>query len=58
MQLAVKYLRDTDMTGEDIAGAIGFSDAANFRRAFRRWTRESPSEFKQFATDAKPLLDR
>jgi AraC-like DNA-binding protein len=58
MQLAVKYLRDTDMTGEDIAGAIGFSDAANFRRAFRRWTKESPSEFKQFATDAKPLLDR
>jgi AraC-like DNA-binding protein len=58
MQLAVKYLRDTDMTGEDVAGAIGFSDAANLRRAFRRWTKESPSEFKQFATDAKPLLDR
>jgi AraC-like DNA-binding protein len=58
MQLAVKYLRDTDMTGEDIAGAIGFSDAANFRHAFRRWTRESPSEFKQFATDAKSVIDR
>ena len=58
MQLAIKYLRDTDMTGEDIAVAIGFSDAANFRHAFRRWTRESPSEFKQFATDAKPPLDR
>jgi AraC-like DNA-binding protein len=58
MQLAVKYLRDTDMTGEDIAGAIGFSDAANFRHAFRRWTRESPSEFKQFATDTKSLSNR
>jgi AraC-like DNA-binding protein len=58
MQLAVKYLRDTDMTGEDIAGAIGFSDAAAFRHAFRRWTKESPSEFKQFATDARPLFDR
>jgi AraC-like DNA-binding protein len=53
MQLAIKYLRDTDMTGEDIAVAIGFSDAANFRHAFRRWTRESPSEFKYLATDAK-----
>lgn len=58
MQLAIKYLRDTDMTGEDIAGAIGFSDAAAFRHAFRRWTTESPSEFKQFATDARPLFDR
>jgi AraC-like DNA-binding protein len=58
MQLAIKYLRDTDMTGEDIALAIGFSDAANFRHAFRRWTRESPSEFKHLATDAKARFDR
>ena len=53
-QLAVKYLRDTNMTSEDIALAIGFSDAANFRHAFRRWTNTSPSEFKHLATDAKP----
>jgi AraC-like DNA-binding protein len=52
MQLAIKYLRDTDMTSEDIAVAIGFSDAANFRHAFRRWTAESPSEFKS----AKPAI--
>ncbi|QIG98273.1 MULTISPECIES: AraC family transcriptional regulator [unclassified Bradyrhizobium] len=58
MQLAIKYLRDTDMTGEDIAVAVGFSDAANFRHAFRRWTRESPSEFKHLATDAKLPFDR
>jgi AraC-like DNA-binding protein len=53
MQLAVKYLRDTDMTNEDIALAIGFSDAGSFRHAFRRWTKESPSEFKHPATDVK-----
>jgi AraC-like DNA-binding protein len=49
--VAIKYLRDTDMTSEDIALALGFSDAANFRHAFRRWTKESPSMFKQLATD-------
>lgn len=49
MQLAIKYLRDTDMTCEDIAPAIGFSDAANFRHAFRRWTGGSPSGFKHLA---------
>jgi AraC-like DNA-binding protein len=52
MQLAIKYLRDTHMTGEDIAVAVGFSDAANFGRAFRRWTAESPSVFK----GAKPTI--
>jgi AraC-like DNA-binding protein len=49
--VAIKYLRDTDMTSEDIALALGFSDAANFRHAFRRWTKESPSMFKHLATD-------
>lgn len=45
-QLAIKYLRDTDLTVEDIAFALGFSDAANFRHAFQRWTRKSPNEFR------------
>jgi AraC-like DNA-binding protein len=41
------------MTSEDIALALGFSDAANFRHAFRRWTKESPSMFKHITTDCK-----
>ena len=43
--VAVKYLRETSMTNEDIAFAFGFSDAANFRHAFRRWTKRTPREF-------------
>jgi transcriptional regulator GlxA family with amidase domain len=34
MQVALKYLRTTRLANEDIALALGFSDAANFRRAF------------------------
>jgi AraC-like DNA-binding protein len=45
-QLAIKYLRDTDMTVEDIAFALAFSDAANFRHAFRRWTGKSPAQLR------------
>jgi AraC-like DNA-binding protein len=45
-QVAMKYLRDTVMTSEDIAVSLGFSDAANFRHAFRRWTGKTPSEFR------------
>jgi AraC-like DNA-binding protein len=44
--MAMKYLRDTDLTVEDIAAALGFSDAANFRHAFRRWTNVAPQEFR------------
>jgi AraC-like DNA-binding protein len=46
MQIAMKYLRTTTLANEDIALALGFSDAANFRRAFRRWTNKSPSEIR------------
>ncbi|WP_233559966.1 helix-turn-helix transcriptional regulator [Oleomonas cavernae] len=45
-QIAAKYLRTTAMTVEDIAAALGFSDAANFRQAFRRWTSRSPRDFR------------
>ena len=46
MRLAIEYLRKTRMTNEDIASRLGYSDAANFRHAFARWTGKSPSEFR------------
>jgi len=46
MQIALKYLRTTRLANEDIAMAFGFSDATNFRRAFRRWMNKSPSEIR------------
>jgi AraC-like DNA-binding protein len=54
-QVAVKYLRETAMTNEDIAVALGFSDAANFRHAFRRWTGSSPRAFR---FPGRPSLSR
>jgi AraC-like DNA-binding protein len=47
--VAINYLRETDMTVEDIAYALGFSDAANFRQAFRRWTSATPQRFRTAA---------
>jgi len=47
MQAAVKYLRDTDLTIDEIAFALGFSDATNFRHAFRRWGKGTPTEFRR-----------
>lgn len=44
--LAENYLRRTRMTTEDIANRLGYSEAANFRHAFVRWTGKTPHEFR------------
>ncbi|MFT3778049.1 MAG: AraC family transcriptional regulator [Ottowia sp.] len=45
--LAVEYLQKTSMTTEEIASRLGYSDAANFRHAFVRWTGKSPQEYRR-----------
>lgn len=45
-QQAIRLLRTTSMKTEEIAEALGFSDVANFRHAFRRWTGRSPSDYR------------
>jgi AraC-like DNA-binding protein len=49
MYMAIKYLRDTTLTIEDVAYSLGFSDAANFRHAFRRWTKAAPHQFRDIS---------
>ncbi|WP_454907796.1 AraC family transcriptional regulator [Variovorax gossypii] len=46
MDQAIAYLRDTDLTQEEIAARLGFSDGSNFRQAFRRWTDQQPGAFR------------
>ncbi len=45
--LAIEYLKTTRMSTEDVAMLVGFSDAANFRRALKRWTGMGPGEIRQ-----------
>jgi AraC-like DNA-binding protein len=44
--LASEYLRTTKLSIDDISELVGFSDAANFRHAFRRWTGSTPARFR------------
>ncbi|MBA8900488.1 AraC family transcriptional regulator [Phyllobacterium sp. P30BS-XVII] len=44
--LAKKYLRETELTMDEIASRLDYSDASNFRHAFRRWTDMTPMEFR------------
>jgi AraC-like DNA-binding protein len=44
--LAKEYLRSTELSADDISELVGFSEAANFRHAFRRWTGSTPTNFR------------
>lgn len=44
--LARAYLRDTRLQVEEIAERLGYSDAANFSHAFRRWTGSAPGRYR------------
>ena len=52
MRLAVEWLTDSDMSIAEIAGSLGYTDAANFARAFRRQAGMSPRSFRQIADDS------
>ncbi|HMJ56901.1 MAG TPA: AraC family transcriptional regulator [Polyangiaceae bacterium] len=43
---AMLLLRREDLAIEEIADRLGYSDAANFTRAFRRWTGITPKAFR------------
>ncbi len=44
--LALDYLESSDLPLEEIAGLLGYEDAANFNRAFRKWVGDSPGRYR------------
>jgi AraC-like DNA-binding protein len=42
-----RMIRDPSLKLTEIAGELGYSDQASFTRAFRRWTAESPSDYRK-----------
>lgn len=51
-RLAIQHLKKGDLTIQQIAYALGYSEVANFRRAFKRWQGVPPSEYiQQLAAD-------
>ncbi|MFV0408416.1 MAG: helix-turn-helix domain-containing protein, partial [Paracoccus sp. (in: a-proteobacteria)] len=45
--IACRYLRETQMRVEAIATSVGYSNVANFRRAFKEMHGITPSEFRR-----------
>lgn len=40
--LAIRYLRDSELTNQQIAHLVGYRDTNAFQRAFRKWTGQTP----------------
>lgn len=45
-KLALEYLRGKRVSVNETAYLVGFSDPASFSRAFKRWTGQSPREYR------------
>jgi AraC-like DNA-binding protein len=44
--LATELLENTHMAIDQVALRVGFADATSFRKAFKKWTGRSPSDFR------------
>jgi AraC-like DNA-binding protein len=51
---AKEYLSRSELSTEEISERLGFSDAANFRHAFRRWTGSTPARYRGLAIEQSP----
>ncbi|MDW5376570.1 AraC family transcriptional regulator [Halomonas sp. HP20-15] len=48
--LSIEHLRSTHLRIDDICSLVGFSDVSNFRKAFKRWTGDSPRNLRRHAS--------
>lgn len=53
-RMALRYVRHSELSFSEITFLLGFSQAAAFYRAFRRWTGQTPREYR---LSPKRLLD-
>lgn len=45
-QLAINLIQNKNLSNEDLAEELGYSDAANFYNAFKKWTGHNPSFYR------------
>lgn len=53
-QQAMRLLSESNLSVSRISTLLGYSDVANFSRAFRRWSGESPRTYRQRTSGGPP----
>lgn len=46
-EMALQFLRNPDLTVQEIAFKLGYTQASSFTRAFKRWTGRSPNDVRE-----------
>ncbi len=49
---AKQYIRETQLSFDDIAESLGFKETSNFRHAFKDWTDMTPTEYRNKKIDS------
>ena len=45
-EMAIEYLKTSNLPIEEVAALVGYNDPSNFRKAFKRWTGHPPSYYR------------
>ncbi len=53
MGMAGEYMRQTELTTQEIAFLLGYSEASNFHRAFKLWYGKTPGDYRLSVADQK-----
>ena len=52
IDLAKVYLEGGELSLDDVAASLGYSEASSFGRAFKRWTGSTPQRYRKTVTAA------
>lgn len=54
-ELAKAYLADPQLTLDDVAAKLGYAEQCSFGRAFKRWTRLTPKQYRRQQSQARVI---
>ena len=49
LRAAKRYLAKRDVAGAEVAYLLGFAEQSSFNHAFKRWTGQTPTEYRRAA---------
>lgn len=53
--LAISYIRDTELALGEVAYLLGFSSPEALQRAFKRWTGSAPGSYRKELLEANRI---